>query len=259
MALMAARGLITPMPSACVFADTGHEPGQVYDWLEWLALQLPFPTHVVSAGDLAADALKFRTTKDGRRYTRTVIPAFMKNADGSQGKLPMRICTIDYKLRPLLKKQRELGGIKRGQKTVGVISWIGISTDEATRMKDSREPWAQNRWPLIELGMSRKACLDWWRAEGLPTPPRSACVFCPFHSDQEWLRLKTDMPHEFAKAVRFDQDLRETKAQTDNMTSVPFLHREMVPLDRVDFAARLSKKDEQIDLFQNECLGMCGV
>ena len=50
MALMAAKGEITPMPDAAIFADTGWEPKYVYDWLDWLETQLPFPVHRVSGG-----------------------------------------------------------------------------------------------------------------------------------------------------------------------------------------------------------------
>ena len=39
--------------------------------------------------------------------------------------------------------------------------WLGISTDEAIRMKPSRDRWIQNRYPLIEAGMSRRDCMDW--------------------------------------------------------------------------------------------------
>jgi len=36
MALMAAKGEITPMVDACIFADTGSEPAGVYSFLDWL-------------------------------------------------------------------------------------------------------------------------------------------------------------------------------------------------------------------------------
>ena len=43
MALMAAKGEITPMPDCAIFADTQAEPQSVYDYLDWLEKQLPFP------------------------------------------------------------------------------------------------------------------------------------------------------------------------------------------------------------------------
>ncbi len=43
VALMAANNEITPMPDAAIFADTQAEPSSVYEWLDWLEKQLPFP------------------------------------------------------------------------------------------------------------------------------------------------------------------------------------------------------------------------
>ena len=44
MALMAAAGEITPMPTCAIFADTQDEPASVYKWLDWLEPKLPFPS-----------------------------------------------------------------------------------------------------------------------------------------------------------------------------------------------------------------------
>jgi len=52
MALMAAAGEIGPMPVAAIFADTQGEPQEVYDYLEYLKPLLPFPVHVVTAGNI---------------------------------------------------------------------------------------------------------------------------------------------------------------------------------------------------------------
>ncbi len=43
LALMAAAGEVSPMPTAAIFADTQDEPASVYKWLDWLEKQLPFP------------------------------------------------------------------------------------------------------------------------------------------------------------------------------------------------------------------------
>ena len=56
MALMAAHGLLTPMPIAAIFADTGAEPEPVYDHLDWL-----------SSG--------FATAPRARRTVRERVPA----------------------------------------------------------------------------------------------------------------------------------------------------------------------------------------
>ena len=123
MALMAAHGLIQPHPVAAIFADTQAEPASIYRWLDQLEAMIaqaphPFPVHRVTRGDLAKAALDMRTTKDGRKFTKTDIPYFTLSAAGQQGQVPQRACTADYKIKPILRKARELGGIKRGQKAV---------------------------------------------------------------------------------------------------------------------------------------------
>lgn len=50
MALMAAKGQITPMPDYAIFADTQAEPDHLYFWLDWLEKQLPFPVIRVTRG-----------------------------------------------------------------------------------------------------------------------------------------------------------------------------------------------------------------
>lgn len=258
LALMAAHGEIGPMPDGAIFADTQAEPKSVYDWLDWLEKQLPFPVHRVTKGSLTKEALTMRVTKDGRKFSRCDVPFFTLNADGSQGKIFNRSCTKDFKILPILKWMRQAAGIKRGQKEVTVTSWIGISWDEIQRMKESREPWVQHRWPLLELRMRRRDCIDWMKQNGYPEPPRSSCVYCPFHNNAEWRRLKAEEPEEFQKAVEFERELQRIKGNTDNMHAVPFLHRTLVPLDQVDLRTDEDKGQMQMD-FGSECEGMCGL
>lgn len=262
MALMAARGEIEPRPTAAIFADTQAEPASVYHWLDWLEAEigrspLPFPVIRVTRGSLTNDSLQLRkrVKSVGAPWSKSLIPAYIKNPDGTRGILG-RSCTYDYKVMRLLKEQRRLAGIKRGQKEITVTSWIGISFDEIQRMKPSRVAWVQHRWPLIELEMNRRDCLAWMERNGYPKPPRSACVYCPFHSDQEWKRLRDEEPHEFIRAVEFEKGLQEVKRQTPNMKGVPFLHGSLVPLGEVKFSER---DPRQTDFFGNECEGMCGV
>src|SRR6185437_16500439 len=118
MALMAAHGELTPMPDAAIFADTQAEPESVYKWLDWLEKKLPFSVYRVTRGSLTERAIEMRKTFDGRLYSKTDIPVFVRNADGTQGKIVQRGCTRDFKLQPLRKKQRELAAVRRGEKEV---------------------------------------------------------------------------------------------------------------------------------------------
>ena len=259
MALMAAAGEIGPMPVAAVFADTQAEPASVYKWLNWLETKLPFPVYRVTAGSLTKESLRTKINQTtGKPYCSNLIPAFIENPDGSRG-IVGRHCTYNHKIIPLLKESRRIGQIKRGQKTVSVVQWIGISLDEVSRMKPSREKWCLHRWPLIEKEMSRHDCLRWMERQGFPVPPRSACTYCPFHSDHEWRRLKAESPKEFAGAVKFEKALQRLHAghpMSGRIKGIPFLHDSLKPLGEVDF----SEDETQGQMkFHNECEGMCGV
>jgi len=255
LALMAACGEITPMPDAAIFADVGDEPKAVYEWLEFLEKQLPFPVHRVQKGHLSADALTMQThQKTGKPYAKFMIPLFAKSLNGEIGMVP-RQCTTDYKIIPIIKKLRELAEIKRGEKEIKVVQWIGISKDEVQRMRPARDAWIKNRWPLVELDMTRLHCLEWMAKHSYPTPPRSACVFCPYKSDREWDDLKETDKEGWDRAVGFEESAQEIQRNQAAMYKVPFLHQSGVNLKNVSF----SNVDSQVDMFDNECEGHCGV
>ena len=260
LALMAAKGEVGPMPKAAIFADTQAEPESVYKWLDWLETQLPFPVYRVTAGSLTAEQLRTRVSKKtGNIYVKTMIPAYVLKPEGGKGLLG-RKCTADSKVKVILKKARELGGVRRGSKDINVVQWIGISLDEVHRMKPSRERWAKNIFPLIDREMTRQDCLSWMQRNGYPQPPRSACIYCPFHSDHEWKRLRNNEPEEWAKAVKFDYDLREVLKQqtgTAALRGTAYLHSSCKPLDQVELGSVPDKN--QLSLFGNECEGLCGV
>ncbi len=257
VALQAAAGEITPMPVAAIFADTGWEPAQVYTWLDWLEQQLPFPVHRVSAGNIRKDQVKARvrgTAVNGERFASLPLYTMLEGAL-REGKV-RRQCTNEYKIEPISKKVRELLGLKfrqRAPKDVRVVQWIGISRDEAQRMKPSRERYILHRWPLIEAGMTRQDCVRWIEDRYGRTPPRSSCIGCPFHSDMEWREMRDHRPDEWADAVEFDHAIRKAGGPRGDT----FLHRSCKPLDQVDLSN--AEDHGQMDLFGNDCTGMCGV
>lgn len=233
MALMAAAGKIDPIPSAAIFADTGFESMALYRWLDWIEEQLPFPIYRVMA-------------KENRRVIQfgahSQIPAYRERGIGK------RQCTSNWKLVPLYRKCRALVGATRKRiDGTAVIFWIGISLDEVHRMKPSREPWLENRWPLIEQKISRAECLKWIEDNGYPHPPRSACVFCPYKSDAEWRETRKDP--EQMRVVRQVEALINPKGE--------YLHRDKLSIDEVDLSTDTDRG--QMNLFGNECEGMCGV
>lgn len=271
LALLAACGGVGPMPEAAIFADTQDEPQSVYAWLEWLEKQLPFPVYRVTAGKLSERATMLKlSAKSGNTYTPIGLPVYTtetvsechiigedKMREAIYGKpvtterkgMGRRQCTRTFKIDPIRRKLRE---IRKGRK---VIQWIGISSDEVIRMKPSRDKWCENRWPLIDLKMSRADCLKWMLDSGFPKPPRSACTYCPYHNDAEWIRLKTEEPAEFEQAIQFEKRLQIAYDKATALRSVPWLHSSRKPLGEVVFTPKIKEPS----LFGNECEGMCGV
>lgn len=111
MALMAAKGEITPMPNCAIFADTGWEPKSVYEHLERLIPALPFPVHKVSAGNIRDNIITSKNTTGGRFAS---VPWYTEN--GGMGR---RQCTREFKVEPLERKQRKLLGYKKGLRDGG--------------------------------------------------------------------------------------------------------------------------------------------
>jgi hypothetical protein len=255
MALMAAAGEITPMPDCAIFADTHAEPKAVYVWLDWLEKQLPFPVYKVSAGSLT----KLIGAKRPHGAFRIVpIPAYVKNPDGKMGGLLNRSCTRDFKIDPIRKKLRELLSLtrKRAPKTPVVTQWMGISLDEARRMKPSRDLWINNRWPLVELHMTRTDCECWMAEHGYPKPHKSACIYCPFHGNAMWRSLT---PDEREEANQIDDVLRIHPASEYRSKGTLYLHKSGVPLRDIDFTELTRKEPYLFDGFGAECEGLCGV
>ena len=170
---MAQSGTSSNAPS---LADTHLDPLTICPHLEWLAQHLPFPVHIVDNGRSPRGDVKAVTNQSGYRNC-VDIPVYLKGGDRHGDGIGRRQCTEHYKIVPVRRKIRELLGLSRGQRVprqITVELWLGMSTDEAIRMRFSRDRWMENRYPLVEAGMSRQDCLKWWAkyaaASSVPSP-----------------------------------------------------------------------------------------
>lgn len=202
-----------------IFADTQDEPEEVY-------------THLARLQEIA----KIDIVTNGR-LSDTVHTSFVPVPLFAKGKgMGQRQCTSQFKIRPVRKHLRSLG-------CNSVDLAMCISTDEILRAKDANVKWCRNVFPLLDLGWSRQDCLAYLR-DNWPHPvPRSACVYCPYKSGEEWIDLRVNHPRDWEKAVAFDEAARP----------FGYVHVSRVPLreallDPVD--------DGQMTL---ECEGMCGM
>lgn len=217
LAAMAAIGEL--QADVAIHSDTYWEKAATYDFVrQWQPWLIEHGLRVVTVGEPSQAVTKVKTSK-------TDIPAFTATASRNGGQL-RRQCTGRWKITPIrrwLTEELQRRGIK---KAAGVVESLqGISLDEFHRMKDSDVKWIVNRYPLVDMQMTRNDCMAWLTAHGLPTPPKSACVFCPFQSKRAWAELKRNGGQDWQTAVQIDEAIRFVRPPHDL-----FVHPARVPL-----------------------------
>lgn len=235
LAAMVALGELEPIDAA-IHADTTHERSATYafseKWTPWLVER---GVNVVTIKD------KSEIVPQRNGYGWPEIPAFAASEMGGQ---LQRQCTKRWKIAPI---RRWLQEHRRGEH---VEQWLGISLDEAERMKPSDVKYITHRWPLIEKRMSRNDCINWLQRNGLEVPVKSSCVFCPYHNRSAWYDMKRENGTDWQKAVEVDEAIRKVHPPYD-----VFLYRELIPLTQI----RSPQDNGQMDMFSEECSGVCFV
>lgn len=246
-----------------IFADTGEEPAAVTRHLDHLKSLGTPEIWVRSAGRLGDDLIHGRNST-GQRFVS--IPAFTRSAEGKVG-MVRRQCTAEYKIEVVNRTiRRELLGLKPRQrvpKGTLIHQYFGISTDEAGRAERAKKRFEGVKhtiphWPLIEMGWSRKDCLEYLRGKLNYEVPKSSCVFCPYRTNQSWKNLKETDPAGWDRAVQIDAALRDKKSvATRGFRQELFVHRSCMPLPLIDFNALAPNALDPMTV--GECQGMCGL
>ena len=242
--LMSAHGLLPKLDYAA-FADTGWERPETYAALDRLENEVAKPAGIeivrLRAGDIRRDALD-----PNSRFS--TMPMFIRNPDGSKGML-RRQCTSTYKIKILLAEARRRlgaevfddGRIGRVKRTQSLAMWVGISSDEFHRAKDSGVKYAVNTFPLLELGLTRADAQEYLDSHGFAAVSKSACVGCPYTSNAGWRNLRDNQPEQWNQAVEFDHAIRAGNARANAngrpLLGQAFLHSSLRPLDEAPIDA----------------------
>ena len=124
------------------------------------------------------------------------------------------------------------------------IFWI-----DADRKYMLQKDWKR---PVTDSSFFLNEKLEWMEKNNYPKPPRSACTFCPYHSNEEWKEIKKNK-EEWDEVVALDKKIR---FGSKNKVDPVFLHKSCVPIEEAD----LEPNKDQQDLFNDICdEGMCGV
>ena len=212
-----------------LFADTGCEYPDTYKWTELIAkpvcktLRIPF---ITVRGNASGTNNLYDYCWNGN-----IIPMRQQ-----------RWCTDKFKKIPLNKwREKNLYGMPHE-----VL--IGFSADESYRAKGHMEV----RYPLIELGYTRKDCKKIIKSIGWPVPPKSGCYICPFSRIGQWKKLYEVHPELFKKAEMLEKRLRKYPEVRISSKPLEDIRKKLTDTKQADLG--LWEKDG----FEKEC-GMCHV
>ncbi len=221
-----------PVPDLSAIVDTGRERRTTWEYLHGVlnpylrakrGIEVEVVPHSFSRVDLY--------DKTGT----TLMPAYT-----DEGRLPA-FCSGEWKRDAF---ERWL----RSRNTKECTMWLGFSLDERQRATGkAHRPWCVPAYPLIDLRLTRGACIRLIEAAGLPVPSKSRCWMCPHQNVEEWNEVKAD-PEEWAAAVRLDAEIRANDPEGKGL----FLHSSRVPLELADLTV-----DDAMPLFRGCQDGGC--
>lgn len=235
LAILNATDRIANPTKLGIFADPGSEEAGTYDlypqYREWLAKR---------GYELITVRLNGPTLREWIEEKSTPIPVF-RAPDRVMGH---RQCTSQWKIAPITREVH-----RRGHKHHTLQ--LGISIDEYYRVKPNRDKRIENRYPLIELSLTRGDCRRIIEDVGLPVPPKSSCWFCPLQSLSRWQWRAIERPVEFEEAAMLEDVIR---ARNDRV----YLSPKLQPLRNLVSGSQLtldSALGEGLD--GEECSGFC--
>lgn len=208
LAAMVALGELPPVDVA-LHADTVNEHAATYRfserWTPWLEER---GVRVVTVCDSTALNAMMRPGS-----TQTHVPAFTIDPEGNVGKL-RRSCTGRWKIAPQRRWIRQELAARGLRPTEGIVEqWFGITLDEWTRMKQGDVKYIRHAYPFMEAfepPMSRHDVALWLQRKGLEIPPKSSCVFCPFHDRRAWRNALQDW-RDRRWAIAVDRSIRDAR------------------------------------------------
>lgn len=252
---------VLPKVDVAIHADTTHERTPTREfaerWTPWLEER---GIRVITVTPKRA------TGSDVANWGGVFIPAYTQESKLRKKGLLRRQCTREWKIEPSRRWIRK--NIKKGEM---VEQWLGITYDEVLRVKPSDVKYVKNRWPFLEPEMWRESdidkitnvqydsfggyvltrgnVVDWLLSQGLEVPQKSACTFCPYHSNREWTNIKT-YPSDWQEAVKVDQEIRGLRPGLQS-----YIHHSRTELAQVQLEVIVDNGDQ----FNNECEGVCGI
>jgi hypothetical protein len=183
-------------PDHIIFADTGGEKKQTYEYLEY------FNEYLKSIDYPQIVTVRYKT-KDGK--VLTLQEDIMNNKTSPGIVFGYKSCSEKFKIRPVEKYIKHVLGISSW------INYVGFNHDEKRRMRENDNKNVENVFLLIENQITRKGCIELIKESGLRVPIKSACFFCPSSKKWEVLNLSGEEKAEVKKIEANATNVMEVK------------------------------------------------
>ena len=163
------------VPFRVLFSDTGNEKDETYNFIE-----KEFKPYLTKKG------VRLEVVKPAE----TVLEQWQRlKVTGSR---IIRSCTKNAKIKPINSYINENGG---GQQL------IGIDAGEWHRVRNDKN----KHYPLVDLNIDRKKCVEIIRSAKLSIPTKSGCWCCPFSRVAEIINLAQSDPCKFSKIENLEK------------------------------------------------------
>lgn len=228
MLCLIAKGIL-PKPDRIIIADTGREKSSTWDYL--FAIAEPLAQSFGMNIEIAPRSLAY------------------VDLYGHNGDLLLPVYTATGKMTAFCSTEWKARVVRRfltAQGVGAVINWIGFALDERKRVKGTEG----RAFPLLDLGLTKRDCIQIISDAGFPLPPPSSCWMCPNMPNEEWRYIRDNYPVDFERACALDEEIREQ--DIFNGGGGVWLHHSRQPLRTAD----LDIEDRAEP--QRQCgLGMC--
>lgn len=196
-------------PRAIIFSDPGSEWPETYAFRDdvfrpWLK-RVGFPdVTIIDRNNCGINVRRHENLYERSIRTQTLPSAAYGRTSCS---LKFKAEAINAYLRHQEWCQEEWEAGRRIIKVIGYEAGEKRRYGNFAEFKNKRErrefvPY----YPLVDWGIFREDLPGIFERHGLPVPRKSACWFCPYNTDEEWLRLREEHPLLFRNALLMEKN-----------------------------------------------------
>jgi len=215
-------------PDCILFADTGGEKKQTYNYIDY------FNNWLRKKNMPLIKIVKYKT-KHGVELT--LEQDIINNKTLPPIAFGWKTCSQKFKIQP---QEKYINLVYTGE---NIIHLIGYDLSERRRVKENPLTKHTNKFPLIEWGWDRERCVQEILNEKLCLPGKSSCFFCPNMKKYEILELS----NEEKERVKF------IEANAKNKVEMAGLGRNYAWTDLINADENQIKLFDDLDLFQSPC------